>query len=380
MLSEIKKLRKELHKYPEISGCEINTAKRIKEFITTHHKTEIIDELGGYGLAAIYSYSEDGPTIVIRCELDALPINDQNTFDHKSKIAGISHKCGHDGHMAIVAGLIFWLKEQTFSSGKVILLFQPAEETGKGAYKVLNNEKFKGIDIDYVFALHNMPGEPLNSIITIENYFSATVQSMAVYLTGKESHASEPEHGINPALGISEIISSFSTLIIDDTSNKNFSVLTPIHISMGDKAYGISPALGEVHYTLRTWSEESMNKLKENINSILSEICHRYQLEFKVDWFEYFPAVQSNSSCNKLITDAAKKNSFELTERPFPLKFGEDFGWFSKDNKVAMFGLGSGLSSPALHHADYDFPEEIIETGMAMFKIIITDILAAKPN
>lgn len=378
MLSEIKTLRRELHKYPELSGQEIHTAKRIKEFISTHSDAEIIDEIGGHGLTAIFSYHKPGPVIMIRCELDALPIHEPNTFEYKSTKPGVSHKCGHDGHMVMVAGLVFWLKEQTFDSGKIILLFQPAEETGKGAFDILNDDKFKNTHINYAFALHNLPGEPLHSIITLKNYFSASVQSLIIQLNGKESHAAEPEHGINPSQSIAEIIEEFAKLNETDPHKENFSILTPVHITMGEKAYGVSPGYGEIHYTLRTWSESVMDQLKQSVQSILSQVCEKHQLKLNLEWLEYFPAVKNDNYCNELIAKSARQNGLELIERPFPLKFGEDFGWFSKRCKTAMFGLGSGTETPALHHSDYDFPDEIIPTGLIMFQEIITQLLSDK--
>lgn len=375
MISKIKKLRKYLHQNPELSGNEINTAKRIKVFVKTYHNTKIIENIGGNGLAVIYEYEKEGPSIMIRCELDALQIEEKNTFNYKSIANGVSHKCGHDGHMAIVAGLIFWIKEQSFKSGKIILLFQSAEETGRGAYDVLNDEKFKSLNPDFIFALHNIPGEPLNSIIRLKKKFSSTVQSMIVHLTGKESHASEPENGINPASGVSEIINKLSKLNNYDTKSENFSILTPIHINMGQKSYGISPGIAELHYTLRTWTESEMKKLKERLNRILIVICNSHKLELNIDWLDYFPATQNDNTCNKIVENAANLNGYELQERQVPFRFGEDFGWFSHNRRVSLFGLGAGLDSPALHHADYDFPEELIETGMNMFKEIIKQVI-----
>ncbi len=378
MLSEIKKLRKELHQYPELSGEEINTAKRIKTFIETHNKAQIIDSIGGHGLAAIYEFSNDGPTIMIRCELDALPIQEKNTFNHKSKNINVSHKCGHDGHMAMVCGLIFSFKKQPLKKGKVILLFQPAEETGKGAYKMLKDEKFKSLTPDYIFALHNLPGEPLHAIITKPSSFSASVQSMTVFLEGKESHASEPENGINPTLAISEIINAFSELNNSNPEDENYTILTPIHINMGQKSYGVSPAKGELHYTLRTWSEKTMKILENKMNKIIESVSKTHALQFKTEWFEYFPTTTNNEACNAIINNAAKHNNLKQIERAYPLKFGEDFGWFSQNYKSAMFGLGSGLNSPALHHADYDFPDELLETGVNMYRTIIENIITNK--
>lgn len=375
MLEKIKQLRKQLHQQPELSGEESGTARIIRNFVESNHSTEIISGLGGNGLAVVYSFPEEGPRVMIRCELDALPITEANDFPHKSVKIGISHKCGHDGHMSIVAGLIFWIREQAFKKGKIILLFQPAEETGKGAFEVLNDLKFKNLNPDYIFALHNLPGESFNSIITVKGFFSSTVQSLAIYLKGKQSHASEPEKGINPAAAMAEIVSRAAEMNVTDPGDNYFALLTPVHMTMGSIAYGISPGAGELHYTIRTGYEEVMNQLKKKLIDLVSRVCKEYKLEYTTDWFDHFPATVNNDECNDMIIQAAKENGYELIQKPHPFKFGEDFGWFSKNTKAAMFGLGAGINSPALHHADYDFPDDIIETGINMFSGIIGQIL-----
>ncbi|MBZ9730193.1 amidohydrolase [Salegentibacter sp. JZCK2] len=374
-IEKIKSLRKELHRYPELSGEEIETAGRIKKFIEKHHTTKIIENIEGNGLAAIYEFSDSGPTIVIRCELDALPIEEVNDFEHRSLIQGISHKCGHDGHMAIVAGLIFWLKEQDFKHGKVVLLFQPAEETGTGAPDVLNDNRFRELNPDYIVALHNIPRQPLHSIIIRSGNFSSTVQSVAIQLKGKESHSAEPEHGVNPALCIAELIQKFDTLNINDSAKEDFRLCVPIYSSMGVKSYGISAGFGEIHYTLRTRSVAKMKRLMQNVDSILLEVCSKYKLPYTAKWFDYFPAVVNDDFCNQVILATAKTCDYDIIEKSTPFKFGEDFGWYSEKYKAAMFGIGAGLQSPALHQTNYDFPDEIIETGMTMFKGIIERIL-----
>ena len=373
---QIISLRKELHQNPELSGKEVNTAQRIKKFIEKHHTCEFIENVGGSGLLAIYNFTNTGKTVVIRCELDALPIKENNDFGYKSKVEGASHKCGHDGHMSIVSGLIFWIKNQSFNSGKIVLLFQPAEETGKGANEVLRDERFIKLKPDYIFALHNIPGEKLHGIITMIEGFSAEVISFSICLTGEESHAAEPENGINPADTMANIISELSELNVPEPKDENFAVLTPVHIKMGDTSYGVSPGKGELHYTIRTWSETTMIILKTNILSIIEQQCHKHQINFDVDWFEHFPASENDPSSIQHIIEVATKNGLEIVEREYPFKFGEDFGWFSRKYKVAMFGLGAGIHTPALHHADYDFPDEIIETGITMFAGLIKKALS----
>ena len=376
MIDSIIQLRRKLHQNPELSGSEIQTATTIKNFIAHHHPTQILENLGGHGLAAVYTFSSSGPTVAIRCELDALPIEEANAFLHKSLVSGVAHKCGHDGHMAMVAGLVLWLKDQSFSSGKVVLLFQPAEETGQGAHAMLQDQRLKELAIDYCFALHNIPGTPMHEILALPSGFSAEVQSLAIYLKGKESHASEPENGINPTTGIAEIATALSKLNCHDPQDPEFSILTPVYINMGQKSYGISPAKGEIHYTIRTWTSAKMEQLQSNILEILQTICTKHQLDYRLDWFEHFPASQNDEHCNRLILETAQANHFKVREMPFPFKFGEDFGWFSNVYPSAMFGLGAGINTPALHHADYDFPDELLTTGIAMFKGIITRILS----
>ena len=372
---ELVRLRRELHSNPELSQNEILTAQRIHSFVSAYHPSEIITNLGGQGLAVCYNYSQAGPTVAIRCELDALPIEEENKISHKSKVPGVSHKCGHDGHMTIVAGLSKWLQEQSFENGKVILLFQPAEEIGKGAYDMLQDNRLQSLEIDYIFALHNIPGEKMHSIITMDEGFSAEVISLSIKLEGQESHAAEPDKGISPAIGISQLVSSLSKLNAPEPEDKNYSVLTPVHIIMGEKAYGVSPARGEIHYTIRTWNTEGMSELKSRILQEVEEICRMERLEFQVDWFEHFPASENDRGCNEIIRQAAKQSALVIIEKPHPFKFGEDFGWFSKQYKAAMFGLGAGVDTPALHSRLYDFPDELISTGIEMFKGIIQKIL-----
>ncbi|MDF0716245.1 amidohydrolase [Muricauda sp. 334s03] len=375
---EILELRHKLHANPDLSNEECKTAGIIKDFIAEYDPTEIIEGIGGTGLAVVYKFSNEGPTIAIRCELDALPIKEPNPIPYKSNNKGVSHKCGHDGHMSIVASITTWLKEQPLESGSVVLLFQPAEETGEGAKRVIEDERFKDLQTDYVFALHNIPKEPMHSIILMDNGFSAEVISVVIKLKGKESHASEPENGINPAMGLSEMIQGISKLNVSDISHPNFAIATPVHINMGQKSYGISPAHGELHYTLRTWTTSKMNELKSNLEHLVRTIGHQHKLKWKLEWLEHFPASILDKESNEVVRHAAKANNYKISERKTPFKFGEDFGWFSKKYKTAMFGIGAGESTPALHHADYDFPDELLTTGFAMFKSIILNLTEEK--
>ncbi len=375
MLEEIIKLRRHLHQNPDLSGEEGATSKIIQEFAKSHSEVEIIPDLGGTGLALVHSFQEEGPTVMIRCELDALPIEESNPFPYRSLKKDISHKCGHDGHMAIVAGILPWIKNSNIKKGRIVLLFQPAEETGKGAFAVINDQKFKTLKPDYIFALHNLPGEPVNSIIVVDEAFSSTVLSFSLLLYGKQSHASEPENGLNPASAISRIIPALNDFSTPNANHRDFALLTPVYMNMGAKAYGISAGKGELHYTIRTRSEKAMEVLKKKILKLITSICSEEKLTFNIEWFDHFPATVNDAKCNEIIKEVAIENDYQLTTKPHPFKFGEDFGWFSQHTKAAMFGLGAGINVPALHQNDYDFPDEILQTGINMFTSIIQKLL-----
>lgn len=375
MLSQLTSLRKELHRFPELSGKEFETAQRIVNFLTPFEPTKIISELGTTGVAAVYDYGDPETTIMIRCELDALPIQEVNTFEYRSVTDSVSHKCGHDGHMVIVAGLAEWLQEAPLENARIVLLFQPAEETGEGAPGILADESFEQIIPDYIYALHNLPGFPMHQIVTTGSEFTSTVQSVSISLHGKESHAAEPENGLNPALAIAELIQRYNDIVVNDINSEDFALITPVYSSMGSKDYGVSPADGELHLTIRTWTPDEMNALMKKIETIAQDVALKHSLKHEMLWFDYFSATKNDPFCNTIIKASAKENGLQLNQREYPFKFGEDFGVFTQRYPGAMFGLGSGTDTPALHNPDYDFPDEIIETGIAMFREIILKTL-----
>jgi amidohydrolase len=307
---------------------------------------------------------------MLRADTDALPITEINSFPHKSIFDGVSHKCGHDGHTAIMVGVAEYLHNNPLQKGTVLLLFQPAEENGEGAKAVLNDPRFD-LDPDFVYAFHNLPGYPLHQVVVKEGSFTAAVKSIIIKLKGKTSHAAEPELGINPAKCIAEIISFFDKAIEPNIEADGFALATPVFIHMGEKSYGVSAGYGEVHYSLRTWNNQVMEDFTNKVIEAVNTIASNCGLETEISWTEEFFANQNDPKAVSLIRSIAKEQGFPLEERSTPFKWGEDFGLFTEKYKGAMFGIGSGEESPALHNPDYDFPDEIIPTGIKMFTGLI---------
>lgn len=374
-LNKIIELRHELHKYPELSDNEFLTSERIATFLSQYKNAEIIRGIGGNGLVCIFKGQEDGPSVLFRCDLDALPIEEINDFEYKSSVEGVSHKCGHDGHMAIVGGLADLFSKNPPGKGQIVLLFQPAEENGQGAFRIVNDEKFKKIKVDYAFALHNLPGFSKGKIILRNGTFAAASKGMIIKLTGKTSHAGEPENGNSPAIAMANIIKQLNDLPKKKGIFSDFVLLTVIHARLGEVAFGTTPGYAEVMVTLRTYSDKDMYVLTKESESIVKINAQKSDLVIEIEYVEEFPATVNDNEMVKIIEDAAKSGQINFQYRKTPLRWSEDFAYFTREFKGALFGLGSGENHSQLHNPDYDFPDDIIETGVEIFHNIYQKIV-----
>ena len=192
-------LRHILHAHPELSGQEALTNGILNEWVKQTQPDQIIEKLGGYGLAAVYKGAKLGKRILIRGDIDALHIPEPNDLPYRSQNQGVSHKCGHDGHATILCGLAQWLGEQRPDQGEVVLLFQPAEETGQGAQAILSDPLFEQIRPDVAYGLHNLPGFEKGQVVVREGCFAAASFGLKMTFDGRTAHASQPETGHSPS-------------------------------------------------------------------------------------------------------------------------------------------------------------------------------------
>ncbi|WP_339610411.1 amidohydrolase, partial [uncultured Planktosalinus sp.] len=317
-IEELISFRKELHTHPELSGEEKETAKKVLAFLEKCKPTKIITSVGGYGVIAIFDSEKEGVNLMLRADMDALPIEEVNDFEYRSITKGVSHKCGHDGHTAMLLGLAKQLSKNPPKEGKAILLFQPAEEIGAGAAAVLEDEKFTSLKPDWVFGLHNLPGYPLHEIVVKKDSFTASVTSIVIEFKGKTTHAAEPEHGVNPAMAVSELLLEASLWSNNKPEREDFAVVTPIYINLGTEAYGTSAGDAKIGFTIRTWTEREMNKLKETIEVYLFALAKKHLLKLKFRYTEDFKANDNNADAVDSIIAVTKSLGLKITERKTP--------------------------------------------------------------
>ncbi|KLN60155.1 peptidase M20 [Kiloniella spongiae] len=374
-LDKLISFRHELHRTPEISGEESETSDRVASFLEQYDPDDVIRNLGGYGLAAIYNGKETGPTILIRCELDGLPITETGTIPYQSTVQGKGHLCGHDGHMAMVAGLATLLHRTRPAKGRVVLLFQPAEETGAGAKAVINDPEFTELTPDYSFSLHNLPGQKLHNVGIKRGPFNCASQGLWVTLEGKTSHASHPEDGISPATAMCDLIQAFSELPNSSEFANDFALVTVVHAHLGEEAFGITPGFAKVMITLRSETDNVMSLLQERSEALINNVTNKYGLKAVYGYEDIFAASVNAPEATEILRTAFRDENITLDEMPSPMRWSEDFGQFGRVSNSAMFTLGSGLNQPQLHNPDFDLPDELIETGTKIFHRVIRNIL-----
>jgi amidohydrolase len=366
--NELTKIRHHIHSIAEVAGEEEETAAYIKKTLQSYNPDELITGIGGNGIIARFKGEKKVPSVMIRCELDALPIPEENDdLDYLSKNDDNGHKCGHDGHMAILCGAAKELSKKDFSRGDVFLLFQPAEEVGKGAQCVLEDKKFKDISPDYSVALHNVPGFEKNSIVIRSGPFAAASVGFIARFKGETAHAAHPEEGRSPAQAVAQLIQGLSSMAQFSVGMDQPVKITIVQTHIGEKAFGTSPGKGEVMATIRTYDDDLLEKLHAKAEKLAKSIARTYDLDVETAQEDPFAATINDEETTELFRKVASDNNLKVIEKETPFGWSEDFGQIIKKFKGAMFGLGSGTNQPPLHSGNYDFPDEIIPSGVKMF-------------
>jgi amidohydrolase len=367
--------RHKLHQFPEISGEEVETAREVVSFLADTNPDKVVTELGGHGVALVYNGSEAGPSVMLRCELDALQIHEISDLPYRSRIDGKAHMCGHDGHMTMMAAVARHLARNRPARGRAILLFQPAEETAHGAEAVLADPKFGEITPDHSFAIHNMPGLPLAHVAVAAGQITCASMGLRVELTGKTAHASMPESGVSPAIAVARIISGLEKFQTGEIVAQGFQRVTLTSVQMGKAVFGITPGSAEIRMTLRRPESDRMPALLEDVLSMIRAIAAGEGLGLTHSTHNFFRACINDPEAAAAFETAAERMNLSRATDYVPIRGAEDFGLFGSCSKSALLFIGAGMDKPMVHNPDYDFPDELIPVGAGLFLGVLDQLL-----
>jgi len=370
-LEKIISLRHELHSHPELSMHEVWTKARLKEFITSNTGLKVVD-CGRWFYAVYTSKNPCAKKLCFRADFDALPITETCSPKYVSSIPGVSHKCGHDGHSAALAGFATEI-DRCGCDNTVYFVFQHAEETGQGGEECSRLIADEGIDM--VFAVHNRSGFPEGSIVCRDGLTQCASKGLTIYFKGKQAHASQPEDGINPAQAISEVIMYINELLGGmKCLFKEMILCTVVGCNIGQKDFGIAAGEGELSVTLRANREDDLNLLEALVCERAEKSAARDGLNVTYEISDPFPETRNHPDAVKAVLEAARSLNLQTVSMPEPWRASEDFGYYTKKCPGAIFYVGNGEDYPMVHTGDYDFNDNILETIIEMYKHIARNL------
>ncbi|MGU7778758.1 M20 aminoacylase family protein [Burkholderia sp. PU8-34] len=372
---DMRKLRYTLHCCPELAFEEVQTAEivagRLKEY-----GYAVEAGIAGTGVVGTLRLGTSERRIGIRADMDGLPIDELNTFSHKSLLPGRMHACGHDGHTAMLLGAARHLAHHRRFDGTVHLIFQPAEERGydSGAKRMVEQGLFTRFPCDAVFALHNHPGAPAGTFMFRKGNFMAAGDRVFVRIVGKGGHAARPHLACDPIVAASSIVMALQTIVSRNVDPTQSAVVTVGKIA-GGSAPNVIPGEVELSLSVRSFDPAVRRMLKERITRLVHAQADSYGLTAVIDYVEGYPMVTNTDAETELAIQVAKELVGEdrVTEQMAPLMGSEDFAYMLQACPGAFLRLGNGSieGGKTLHSATYDFNDENLVVGSAFWSRLV---------
>ncbi len=372
--------RRDFHRHPEIAFEEVRTARIIAERLTALG-LEAKTGIGKTGVMAILDSGKAGKTVLARADIDALPVQEENEHEYRSTIDGKMHACGHDGHTAILLSVAKILVGQKDNfTGKVVFVFQPAEEGAGGAQAMIDDGALDGLTVDHSIGLHLGSMMPTGAVALRCGPAMASADKFEIIVTGKGGHAAMPQHSIDPVLISANIIVALQSLVSRELDPTDQAVITVTSIH-GGTAFNIIPDNVQLKGTLRTFNEETRQNLAKRIAELSSGIAASMNGKSECDFTFGTPTVINNDKMTKLLKKTFEKDLAEgqVIEAP-QIMGGDDMAHWLNAADGCYFFVGAGNEAKGTnyphHHPKFDVDEDAIPLAVELFTKGILEFLA----
>ena len=366
---EISAIRRDIHAHPELAYEENRTSDVVAAKLT-EWGLEVTRGLGKTGLVGTLRKGNSVKSIGLRADMDCLPMDETNDFEHRSTNPGRMHACGHDGHTAMLLGAAKMLSEKRDFEGAVHFIFQPAEEGGGGAKAMIEDGLFEKFPCDAVFAIHNKPGIPLGMIVSKPGPLLAAADRWDIRITGKGGHAAHPHTTLDPMVAGASIIMSLQTIVSRNIDPIDSTVVTVGFFKAGS-AYNVIPGDAHIGGTTRTTSPENRALVKRRIEEICEGAAKMYGVKVVMEHKPGYPPTVNNPERARFAIEVAAGVCGEANVRgdTRPSMGAEDFSYMLEQVPGAMVWLGNGGGPEAvsLHNSRYDFNDMAIPFGVSFF-------------
>ena len=370
--------RRDIHQHPELAFEETRTsdfvAEKLKEFgIETHRgmaKTGVVGTIK----------NGEGPSIGLRADLDALPLDEKNTFEYASANHGKMHACGHDGHTTMLLGAAKYLAKSKNFQGTVHFIFQPAEEGGGGGDIMVKEGLFEKFHVDSVYGMHNWVGLEAGHFGVGAGPIMAAADTFDLIINGKGGHAAMPHQCIDPIIVASQVLTALQSISSRNTHPVDSLVISVTQIHAGD-AYNIIPDTVKMHGTVRTFLPETRDEIPSKMLKVSEGVCNAMGASCELNYIHGYPATVNSIT----ETDISAKAAIDLVgeekvvRNPTPSMASEDFSYMlqARPGCYVWLGIGTGEDKNvfSLHSSNYDFNDYVLPTGAAYWVTLVENEL-----
>jgi amidohydrolase len=377
ILPELIRIRHDLHQHPELGFEEVRTQKLVRDFLVARGYHPV--DSAKTGLYADL-HPDRTPTIALRADLDCLPIDEKTDLPYRSIHSGRAHKCGHDGHTAILLGTAHVLAElRDRLAGNVRLIFQPAEEgvDGGGARVMVREGILDGVR--EVYGFHNWPWFEKGSVHVKAGTVMAQVHEFFIDIEGVGGHGSQPNKCRDPIVAAAQLVNALQTLVSRELSYAGGAVVSVCAIQAGT-THNVIPKIAKLMGTIRTFEPAITDRIVRRFKEIVNGCMLAAGTQAKLELVEGYPILVNDPACAEAVARVGNVvvGQSSVSAEGLPIAGGEDFAYFANAIPGAYFFLGAkepGQDTPGCHHPDFDFDDELIPSGIRMLLGLVEDRL-----
>lgn len=372
MHEEITGWRRHLHQIPELLYDLDQTSAFVVERLKEFGITDITTGVGRSGIVAVIEgrANSSGNAIGLRADMDALPIQEATGLDYASKTPGKMHACGHDGHTAMLLGTAKYLQETRNFDGKVVLIFQPAEEGGAGALAMVEDGLMDRWNVREVYGMHNAPGIDTDTLATRPGPFLASSDEFEIIVTGKGGHAAAPHEAIDTTLVACQTVVALNTLVSRTIDPIDRVVLTVGTFETDSASSNIIAHTVRMRGTVRALDQDCRQGMEARVRAVAEHTALAHGATAEVNWRAGYPITDNAPEQTEHALDAARAVTDTVDPATPPILPSEDFSYMLEARPGAFMFLGNGDSAPC-HHPGYDFNDEAIPLGCSWFAELV---------
>jgi amidohydrolase len=374
--------RRDIHAHPELGFEETRTAGIVADKLESFG-LEVHRGVGRTGVVGVLRAGSGKSSVGLRADMDALPIQEMNDFEHRSRNAGRMHACGHDGHTTMLLGAAKTLAETRAFDGTVNFIFQPAEEGLGGAQAMIEDGLFERFPCQAVFGMHNRPSLPVGWFAVRAGPMMAAGGFFDITIHGKGAHGARPEVGIDPVIVAAHVATALQTIVSRNVAPVDTAVVSVTRIHGGD-AYNVIPQSATLAGTVRAFSRPVMEKIESSLRRIAKGVAEGFgaRAEVRLDW-KFAPTVNDAKQAEFAAGVCAALVGAERVQRDPPLIMAsEDFSFMLEKVPGCYINIGndSGETSCEVHNPGYDFNDAALPLGAAFFvRLVETRLRASSP-